>query len=51
MNITETSLKDEVNTPACELVDQKEAVIQDLTDKKNTLTFLLTALFVIRILF
>ena len=51
MNITETSRKDEVITSACELVDQQEAVIQDLKGKKNTLTFLLTALFIIHILF
>ena len=51
MNITETSRKDEVITSACELVDQQEAVIKDLTGKKNTLTFLLTALFIIHILF
>ncbi len=51
MNITETSRKDEVITAACELVDQQDAVIKDLTGKKNTLTFLLTALFIIHILF
>ena len=51
MNITETSRKDEVITAACELVDQQEAVIRDLTGKKNTLTFLLNARFIIHILF
>ena len=51
MNITETSRKDEVITSACELVDQQEEVIKDLTGKKNTLTFLLTVLFIIHILF
>ncbi len=51
MNITEMSRKDEVITSACELVDQQEAVIKDLTGKKNTLTFLLIILFVIHILF
>ena len=51
MNITEISRKDEVITSACELVDQQDAVIRDLTGKKNTLTFLLTLLFIIHILF
>ena len=51
MNITETSRKDEVITSAYELVEQQDAVIKDLTGKKNILTFLLTALFIIHILF
>ena len=42
MNITETSRKDEVITAACELVDQQEAVIKDLTGKKNTLVLATT---------
>jgi len=42
MNITETSRKDKVITSACELVDQQEVDIKDLTGKKNTLTFLKT---------
>ena len=50
MNITETSRKDEVITSACELVDQQEVVIRDLTGKKNTLIFSLTLLFIIHIL-
>ena len=51
MNITETSRKDEVITSACELVDQQEVVINDLTGKQNILTFLLPTLFIIHILF
>ncbi len=50
MNITETSRKDEVMTSDCELVDQQEEVIRDLAGKKNTLTFLLTFLFITHIL-
>ena len=51
MIITETSRKDEVITAACELVDQQEAVIRDLTGKQNTLIFLLALLFTVHILF
>ena len=50
MNITETSRKDEVITSACELFDQPEAVIRDLTDKKNTLIFLVSLVLIIHIL-
>ena len=51
MNITKASAKDEVITSACELVDQQDEEIRDLTGQKNTLVFLLTLLFTIHILF
>ena len=50
MNITEMSVNDEVITSAFMLVDQQDAVIKDLTGKKNTQPFF-TLLFITYILF
>ena len=50
MNITETSRKDEVNTAACELVDQQDEVIKDLHGKQKTLFLLLSIITTIQLI-
>ena len=51
MNITETSVKDEVISSACELVDQQDAAIKTLKQQQQVLIYLLGGLTIISLIF